>query len=123
MSRFARGSCDDEQNADSNRKIKPSAFFRQIGWREIYSDPPRRHFKVAVRDGSADAILALFHDRFGKAHDRECRQSIADVDLDAHLWRIHAVLSTTQYCCHRHSLAPVRSQAEQTTAHRRVEIG
>ena len=78
---------------------------------------------VVSGDGRANAILALFHDRFGKAHDRECRQSIADVDLDAHLWRIHAVLSTTQYCCHRHSLAPVRSQAEQTTAHRRVEIG
>ncbi len=78
-------------------RSKRTPSLRQIRRRQVDGDAPVRHPQAAVDDRGAHAILALLHDGFGQADDREARQAAAEVDFDAHERRFHAVLRTAQY--------------------------
>ena len=97
--------CSDATRMPSaiGRSKRTPSFGRSAG-DEIDGDAPVGHAQTAVDDRRAHAILALVHDGFGQADDREARQAAAEMDFDAHQRRVHAVLRAAQD--RRTSLAP-----------------
>ncbi len=70
------------QNAQGNRQVKPSAFFGQIGGREVDGNPPGGKFQVTVEDGTAHPVLAFLHGGFRQAHHIQGGQAVGEMNFD-----------------------------------------
>jgi hypothetical protein len=95
-----RANCGEQ--AQSDGQIEMRAFLGKVSRRQVHRDTSVRHAQPAIHDRGVHAVLALLHDGFGQADDREARQAVAEMHFDAHQWRFHAVLRTAQDRWDRH---------------------
>ena len=73
------------QNTQSDRQIKATRVFGQIGWRQVHRDAlVVGKLQPRVLNGAAHPLAGLFDLDIGQPHQREARQAIGQMHFDRH---------------------------------------